>query len=308
MKVAGLAAALAAALVYGSEQSSRFYLTSVAASLVDQGLAAPAPIGADAEAFQDVSPPGIQFKPSQGQATLAPWITSNGWRFQRGVTKANYSKLPAGSAVLAAAEAFTYGVEAILNPDPADVENLGRMLALLKTHDGPRLPVMANVAIVDDRSPDMGEVLNVLTRRNLLYRVVPAPDRSLLNVQLGSADFPSESAKNPSDFAARVREKVGDDNRLVRVYGTNTVIVHLTGDRAQARLFVLAYGGNRRGQAQAQQNVRIRVLGRYTPSSFGAFDAPPGAKLIDVDNQGNATEFSLPAFTVCALVDLKGMK
>jgi hypothetical protein len=303
-----LAIVVAASLLFfGAEQSRRFYVTSVASSLIDQGVAAAAPTGVDAEAFQDVSAPGIQFKPSQGQATLAPWITSNGWRFQRGVTKANYSKLPAGSAALAAAEAFAYGVDAILNPDPADVEELGRMLTFLKIHDQAPLPVMANVAVVDDRSPDMAEVLNLLSRRNLLYRVVSTPDRNLMTVQLGSADFPRESAKNPSDFAARVREKVGDDNRLVRVYGTSTVIVHLTGDGERARFFALAYGGSRR-QGREQRNVRIRVLGRYTPSSFGAFGGAPDAKLIDVENPGPATEFSLPAFTTFALVDLKRMK
>jgi hypothetical protein len=148
----------------------------------------------------------------------------------------------------------------------------------------------------------------MLTRRNLLYRVVPAPDRRLLTVRLGSADFPRESAKNPSDFAARVREKVGDDNRLVRVYGTNTVIVHLTGDRDRARLFVLSYSGNRRGQGRSQQNVRIRVLGRYKPASFAAFGAAPDAKLMDVENPGNTTEFSLPAFTTCAIVNLNAAR
>ena len=35
---------------------------------------------------------------------------------------------------------------------------------------------MANIGIVDDGSPAMEEVLNMLTRRNLLYRVVTAPD------------------------------------------------------------------------------------------------------------------------------------
>ncbi len=66
------------------------------------------------------------------QATTAPWIDSNAWRFQRGLRKVNYAKLAAGGSPLAAAEAFTFGVEAILNPDPADVEELGRMLQFLK--------------------------------------------------------------------------------------------------------------------------------------------------------------------------------
>jgi hypothetical protein len=310
MKLAGVLAA--AVLLYGSAQSNRFYVTSAAATLVEQGLASAAPAGADASAFQEVPAPGIQFRPSQAQATLAPWVTSNGWRFQRGVTKANYARLPAGSAALAAAEAFTYGVEAILNPEPADVEDLGRMLRFLQAHEQPALPVMANIAVVDDRSPEISEFLNLLTRRNLLYRVMSAPDRTLVTVQLGTDAFPRESAKNPSDLAARVREKVGDDNRLVRVYGTNTAIVHLTGTRERARLFVLAYGGNRRrparDQQRDQQNVRLRVLGRYTPASFAAFGAAADAALIDVENPGNTTEFSLPPFSTFALINLNATK
>jgi hypothetical protein len=306
MRFVGLLAA--AVLLAGTEQSTRFYVTSVASSLIDQGLASSAPAGSEVSAFQEVSVPGIQFRPNQAQATEAPWVTSNGWRFLRGLAKANYAKLPAGAAPLAAAEAFTYGVEAILDPDPADIESLGHMLRFLKTQAQPPLPVIANIAVVDDRSPEMSEALNMLTRRNLLYRVVSAPERELPTVRLGSADFPRESAKNPSEFAARVREKIGDDNRLVRVYGTSTAIVHLTGDRERARLFVLGYGGNRRRQGREQQNVRVRVLGRYAPASFAAFGAAPEATLVDVENPGNATEFSLPAFSVCAIVDLKGTK
>ena len=184
--------------------------------------------------------------------TTAPWIDSNGSRFQRGIQKANYAKLPAGSAPLAAAEAFTFNVDAILDPDPSDVEDLGKMLRFLKTHDQPPLPVMANIGVVDDRSPVLGEVLNLLTRSNLLYRVVSAPDRTLdLTLQLGTVDFPREAAANPSDFAARVRAKLGDDKRLVRLYGTSTVVAHLIGDGKQARLYLLSYGGRRPQQGGA---------------------------------------------------------
>jgi hypothetical protein len=54
--------------------------------------------------------------------------------------------------------------------------------------------------------------------------VVRAPDGSFnLTVQLGTADFPRETAANPYEFAARVPAKLGDDNRLVRLYGTSRV-------------------------------------------------------------------------------------
>jgi hypothetical protein len=313
--VAGVAALTCGALAAAPEPT-RFYVTSAASSLVQQGVAAAAPTGAEAAAFQQVPPPGVRVVPNEAQSTTAPWIDSNGWRFQRGIQKANYAKLPAGSAPLAAAEAFAFNVHAILNPDPADVEDLGTMLRFLKAQDQPLLPAMANIGLVDDGSPMLGEVMNLLTRRNLLFRVVSAPDRALdLTVQLGTADFPKQSAVNPSDFAARVRAKLGDDKRLVRLYGTSTVVARLVGDGKQARLYLLSYGGRRGGggggqpgRAQQAQGIRVRVLGRYQPARFAAYGAAPDAKLIDVDNPGNATEFSLPPFTTCAIVDLSAAR
>jgi hypothetical protein len=313
---------------FAAPDTSRFYVTSAASSLVQQGLAAPVPIDAETAAFQQVAQPGIRFVPNEAQATTAPWIDSNGSRFQRGLQKANYAKLPAGSAPLAAAEAFAFNVDAILNPVPSDVEELGRMLRFLKTHEQPPRPVLANIGVIDDGSPVLGEVLNLLTRRNLLYRVVSAPDRTLdLTVQLGTEDFPKESAATPSEFAARVRAKLGDDKRLVRLYGTSTVIARLTGDGKQARLYLLSYGGRRggggqagggqqaqqggaqRGQsAQQVQGIRVRVLGWYRPAKFAAYGAAPDATLLDVENQRNATEFSVPSFMTFAIIDLKAAK
>src|SRR5262249_49733414 len=144
---------------------------------------------------------------------------------------------------------------------------LGKMLTFLKAQDQPALPAMANIGVVDDRSPVMDEVLNMLTRRNLLYRVVTEPDPKLdLNVQLGTPDFPREAAANPSDFAARVREKLGDDKRLVRVYGSNTAIAYLTAEGKRARLVLLSYSRNRK-----QEDVRIRILGHYRQPKLAAY-------------------------------------
>jgi hypothetical protein len=184
------------------------------------------------------------------------------------------------------------------------------MLRFLKAQEAPRLPEMANIAVVDSQSPLLPEVLNLLSRRNLLYKVVKTPDRSVdLTVQLGSADFPESAAANPSEFAARVRSKLGDDKRLVRLYGTSSVMAYLTGDAKSARLFLLSYGGSRRQQAAgAQTGIRVRVLGRYRPLKAAAYDAPPDAKLEDVDNPGNATEFTLPPLKTIAVVDLERLK
>ena len=280
---------------------SRFYVTATAASLINEGLAVQAPAGPEAAAFQQVPAPSVRTQANEAQATSTPFIESNGWRFERGIRKANYAKLPPGSALLAAAESFVFGVDAILNPDPADVAELGKLLRFLQSQNRPSMPVMANIGVIDDKSPAMDEVLNMLTRRNLLYRVVAAPDRTLdLTVQLGAKDFPREATRNPSDFAARVREKLSDDKRLVRLYGTSATIAHLTGDGTRARLFLLTYGRGR-----SQQALRIRVLGNYMPSNFAGFGAAEGAKLTDIENPSGGTEFSVPSFNICAVIDLE---
>jgi len=311
----------AAAAPADAPESARLYVTSVASSLVEQGLAAPAPSGPETATFEKLNGPSIRMFNNVAQATTAPWVEANAWRFQRGLKNAYYENLAVGSAVPAAAEAFAFNVEAILNPDPADIPELGRFLGILKTQQRALLPTMANIGVMDDKSPRLDEVLNMLTRRNLLYRVVSAPDRNLdLTVQLGSKDFPLESAANPSDFAARVREKLSDDKRLVRLYGTSTVIAHLTGDGKRAQLYLLSYtraggrgqGGAGRGQqggggtgGGGTQPIRIRLLGRYQPVKFAAYRAAEAAQLIDVENLGSSTEFSVPAFSTLAIIDLQ---
>lgn len=284
--------------------SRRVYVTDVAATLVQQGVALPAPTGSDAAAFQAVPPPAVRNVPNVAFATSDPWIESNAWRFQRGLRQAHYASLPDGSAGLAAAEAFTFGVDAILNPNPADVPSLAGVLGFLNAHDQPRLPSLANIGIVDDGTPAMGEALNMLTRRNLLYRVVQQPDRRLdLTVRLGTRDFPADAVKNPSEFAARVRAKLGDDRRLVRLYGSNTAIAHLTGDGRRARLYVLSYSRNR-----TQPGLRVRVRERYQPTGLAAYGAASDATLADVRHPGRTTEFSLPPFSTIAIVDLAAMR
>jgi hypothetical protein len=284
--------------------SARLFVAGAAATLAEQGLALPAPSGDEAAAFQTVPPPSVRNVPNAANATSDPWIESNGWRFQRGLGQARYAGLPAGAASLAAAEAFTFGVDAILDPDPADVQTLASILGFLRAHDQPRLPPRANIGVVDDGTPAMGEALNMLTRRNLLYRVVAEPDRRLdVNVRLGSREFPADAAANPSEFAARVRATLGDDRRLVRLYGSTTAIAHLTGTGDRVRLFLLSYSRN-----GTQPGLRVRLLGRYQPTGVALYGAAADAPLVDLRHPGRATEFSLPTFSTIAIVDLAPMR
>ena len=52
----------------------------------------------------------------------------------------------------------------------------------------------------------------------------------------------------------------------------------------------------------------MRVLGRYLSATVAAYGALPDAKLTDVLNPDKATEFSVPAFNIIAIIDLNAAK
>jgi hypothetical protein len=109
----------------------------------------------------------------------------------------------------------------------------------------------------------------------------------------------------PSDLAARAREALGDDRRLLRIFGTTSVIARLTGDPARARLFLLSYSRNRN-----QPAVAVRLRERYRPSAIAAFGAADaGSAVADLRHPDDgSTEFSLPPFSTIAIVDLDRMR
>ena len=122
---------------------------------------------------------------------MRPWVFANGWRFLRKPEGRYWGDVPAGKAALAAAEAFAYGADAVLAIDPADLEPVGRMLAFLASLPDSSLPGAADIAVVDDASPPVAEVLNLMARRNLLFEVVRKEVPGVaLNVRIGSKEFP----------------------------------------------------------------------------------------------------------------------
>ena len=130
--------------------------------------------------------------------------------------------------------------------------------------------------------------MNLLARRNLLFRIVTAPDPRLdLNVK--------PTAGNPSEFVADIRRKLGDEKRLLRIYGSEVVIGRLTGDGSRARLHLLNYGGRK------VEGLRVRLLGVYKKAQLSA---PGGGAVSDFVAADGATEFSLPALDAYAIIDL----
>lgn len=246
--------------------------------------------------------PGIVARAGVASPTRSPWIVANGWRFTRHPAATFRYELPAGKASLAAVEKFAYGADAVLQTDPADADALRATLAFLESLPPSGLPSIADFGVVDDGSAVTGEVMNLLARRNLLYAVVKAPDsRFRLNIAVGTREFPSEEAADPSGFALKVRRLLTDDRRALRIYGSEVVIGRLTGDAAQVRLHLINYGG------REIDGLRVRVRGGFGTGS--AYVAGTGrAALLDHAVTGGATEFSLPRFGVYAVVDLSASR
>jgi hypothetical protein len=253
---------------------------------------------ADLSSYERLAQPGVEYRPDVASATRAPWVISNAWRLLRAGAKPVYYAPSKGSAELCAAEAFAYGASALVRIDPTDLDRFGAMLRFLKRMDTPALPAQANIGFIDDGSPEAGEVMNLFTRRNLLFRIVSAPDTRLdLNIRLGAPDYPRSAAANPSEFASMVRRKLTDEKRLLRIYGSDVVIARLTGDSSHARLHLLNYGG------KPVEGLRVRLLGHYKNAKLSA---PGGdAAVSDLVAAGDAVEFSIPELGTYAIIDLR---
>ena len=126
------------------------------------------------------------------------------------------------------------------------------------------MPILANIGVIDDGSPQTGELMNLLSRRNLLYRIVSAPDPHLdLNIRLGSKEYPKSEAANPSQLAQKIRAELTDEKRLLRVYGSEVVIARLMGNAGRVRIHLLNYAN------RPVTGLRVRVLGSLSELAGG---------------------------------------
>jgi hypothetical protein len=239
-------------------------------------------------AVTKVPAPGVQYRMNMASASNAPWVNSNGWQYVRGLKAPALVDAP--NPVLAAAEAHAYGVDAILKVAPKDWPKYAEAVKLLAGLPASKLPPLANIGFLDDGSPAAGDNLNLLVRRNLLFKVVSAPDSSLaLNIKPAAGD--------PSKYAYDVRQKLGDDRRLLRIYGSDVVIARLEGDGASRRITLLNYGN------RSVEGLRVRLLGRFPKLQLTSSAGPVEAR--DVTVTGDTTEFSLPLVPTYTVIDLK---
>jgi len=258
------------------------------------------PLSAAELASREALPsPGIAPRAGLASPTRSPWIVASGWRFTRHPGAKYVYDVPAGKAALAAAEAFAYGADAVLRIDPADVGILGGMLAFLEALPAVDLPTVSDVAIVDDGSSIAGEVMNLLARRNLLFQVVQAPSpRFPVNIRIGTPEYPREEAADPSGFALKIRGQLTDEQRTLRVYGSEVVICRLTVDAGRARLHLVNYGG------REIEGLRVRLRGIYGDGEAHVAGAGRLALQEQVVAAG-ATEFSVPRIATYAVIDLR---
>jgi hypothetical protein len=244
--------------------------------------------------------PGVQMRVNEASATRSPWVDTNGANYLRQPQGRFYCDAPGPAAPLAAAEAYMFGGTAAVRTDSTGLEPLARMLAFLQAIPEVKLPTLANIGFVDDGSAESVELMKLLIRRNLLFRVIQkAGGRFDLTVQLGTKQYPKEEAVDPSEMAQKIRFQLGDEKRLLRIYGSNVVIGRLDGDGKQARLHLLNYSG----AARPVNGIRIRVSGRYPKQSVRSSDTPD-LKVQESSLESDSTEFTLPDLKVYVVIDL----
>jgi hypothetical protein len=236
--------------------------------------------------------PKVELRMDVASATGMPWITANGWRFLREPGRTwCYSQLE-GAEELAAGEAYAYGVDAVVAAGDKQLEAFGAMLAFLRGIDRPAMRGMANIGVIDDGSDLTGEALNLMTRRNLAYRVLRAPDPALdLNVE-------PKDVGDPYAYAQEVRRKLGDEKRLVRLYGSEVVLARLTGDGTRARLHLLNYSG------RPVLGLRVRVRGEWGRISLAVYGRAK-AEAAEIARAASTIEFTVPEMGCYAVADLE---
>jgi hypothetical protein len=255
---------------------------------------------ADPAGLVKLKPPSVDYRVDLGGATRAPWLNSNGWLFLRQPGGRFYYDVHGPQAALAAAEAFSFGSNAFIRTDADGLKPFAGMVAFLAALPEAEPTPAADIGFIDDKSAAAGEVMNLLVRDNLLFRIVTAPDAHLkLTVRLGSKDYPMSEAKNPGMLAHLIRANLSDDRRSLRIYGSQVVVARLTGSGGRRRLQLLNYAGVER----KVNGIRVRLLGRYENHQLAAAGSP-GEQLLDYTLESDATEFTLPELKTYAVIDL----
>jgi hypothetical protein len=175
------------------------------------------------------------------------------------------------------------------------------MLKFLADLDSQEGQPVADIGFIDDGSPAAGEVMNLLVRDNLLFKIVSSPEPDLkLTVKLGSREYPAAEAKDPNALVHKIRANLTDARRTLRIYGTSVVVARLTRESDHLRLHFLNYGAARGTRVGG---FRVRILGRYRKAQLHSVGNPTD-QIIEFNPEAQATEFTVPELKAYAVVDL----
>lgn len=246
--------------------------------------------GGDTSRYQTVPAPRVQYRMNMAAATRSPWVDSNIWIYRRAPEKKYLCDVRKASVVLAMAEAYSQNVDVALQITPEQKKDFDRMTEFLKSlPEGPRTP-WVNFTVTDDGSEEAGEALKLLSRRNLLYaKQAPGGVKLQLNKEI----------LDPYQFAVDVRDRLGDENRLLRLYGSELVIATVAREGPRVRIYLVHYG------ERSVEGMRIRIKGRYPAARIKPylFGIEPSAAT-EVTHDGGFTEFTLAKAGTFSVIDL----
>ncbi len=256
-------------------------------------IAATAPAGAE----KLIRPGTRGNRIATASTSRGPWVDANGWRLRRDAGKMLvYDNVPDLWVPLAVAESYVYAGKTTLVTSKPDLAQ--PMTAFIKSIDQPALPPVVDIGVVDDGTPQTGEVMNLIARRNLLFQPIQqAAGPYKLIVRVGSEQFPKTAASNPSEFANLVRHALTDEKRSLRIYGSETIIGYLTAEGNRARLHLLNYA------TDPIEGIRIRVAGAWKVAGLRSFN-DPNAKPEEEEIADGGLEFGLERLSRYAVVDL----
>jgi hypothetical protein len=194
-----------------------------------------------------------------------------------------------------------YGIGALVKTDAGGLEPLARMLDFIQQLPPAEMPPVVDIAFLNDGSAEAGEVMNLMVRKNLLFRVGPKVDnRAKLTVRFGSGKYPKAQASDPTQMAQTIRYELTDDRRSLRIFGSEVVLGRLAGDGRRMRAHLLNYAA----ASRPLNGIRVRVLGRFSKQIVRSAGSP-GLAAVDVEITPEATEFTLPELKSFAVVDLE---
>jgi hypothetical protein len=126
----------------------------------------------------------------------------------------------------------------------------------------------------------------------LPYKVERAPDPKLrVNVRVGV------KTRDPNLLVHQIRAQLSDENRSLRIYGSEVVIARLMANSTRARVYLLNYSN------RPVRGLRVRVRGAFAkgePRVFGLSDA----HLEDWSPERDATEFTVLELGAFAVIDI----